>query len=139
MTVDNAQDIIDSREVIERIEELRVLVNPECTCERTETLTVHDDGCPVPPGADDDDVEELATLEAFAEEGRGFAGWKYGETFIRDSYFKEYAMDFAEEIGAIPADNRWPCTCIDWDQATRELQMDYTSVDFDGVTYWGRS
>ena len=30
-------------------------------------------------------------------------------------------------------------TCIDWAQAARELRMDYTSVDFDGVTYWIRS
>ena len=26
----------------------------------------------------------------------------------------------------------------DWERATRELQMDYTEVDFDGVTYWIR-
>lgn len=34
--------------------------------------------------------------------------------------------------------NRWPFTCIDWDKAAQELQMDYTSVEFDGITYWVR-
>jgi hypothetical protein len=29
-------------------------------------------------------------------------------------------------------------SCIDWDQAARELQVDYFDVDFDGVTYWIR-
>jgi hypothetical protein len=57
---------------------------------------------------------------------------------IRDSYFKEYAQEFAEDIGAINKNASWPNTCIDWDQAARELQMDYTSVNFDGVTYWIR-
>ncbi len=33
---------------------------------------------------------------------------------------------------------QWPYTCIDWDEAARQLQMDYASVDYDGVTYWIR-
>lgn len=47
-------------------------------------------------------------------------------------------MGLAEDIGAIPSEYTWPASCIDWDQASRELQMDYTAVDFDGVTYWVR-
>lgn len=27
---------------------------------------------------------------------------------------------------------------VDWERAARELQMDYTPVEFDGVTYWVR-
>ena len=27
---------------------------------------------------------------------------------------------------------------IDWDQAARELRMDYASVEYDGVTHWYR-
>ena len=36
-------------------------------------------------------------------------------------------------------DSRDVIARIDWAQAAHELQMDYTSVDFDGVTYWIRS
>jgi len=73
------------------------------------------------------------------EEISGYsADWEYGTTLIRDSYFKEYAQDLAEEIGAIPSDAGWPNTCIDWDQATAELQMDYSSVTLAGIDYWIR-
>lgn len=63
----------------------------------------------------------------------------HGVTLIRDSYFKTYAMELADEIGAYDRDLKWPLTCIDWDQAARELRYDYTSVDYDGVTYWFQS
>lgn len=48
-------------------------------------------------------------------------------------------LQLAEDVGAIPDNLKWPCTCIDWDQAARELKYDYTSADFDGVTYYYRS
>lgn len=55
---------------------------------------------------------------------------------IRDSYFRDYAEELAEDIGAIPENRSWPMFNIDWDAAAKELQMDYSAVDFDGVTYW---
>ena len=114
--VSNSDDLIDSRDVIARIEELE---NDE---ERTE-----------------EDDQELAALQALAAEAEGYAAdWKYGETLIRDSYFQTYAMEYAEDIGAINSDASWPANCIDWEQAARELRMDYTSVSFDGVDYWIR-
>lgn len=92
-----------------------------------------------------DEREELKTLEDFLEECKGNGGdhqWEgdwYPVTCIRESYFKEYAMELADDIGAIkPGEHSWPYTCIDWDQAARELRMDYTGVDFDGVTYYVR-
>lgn len=117
----NTDDIIDSRDVIAAIEELT---------ERRESLT---------EAWSQDDADYLATLEDLAEQAEGYApDWTYGETLIRDSYFRDYAMDLAEGIGAIPDDPQWPLSCIDWGQASRELQMDYTAVEFDGVTYWIR-
>lgn len=107
-------DIIDSRDIIERIEYL----------EGTE---------------DQEEIEELEALKDLAEQGEGYSpDWKYGETLIRDSYFRDYAMDLAEDIGAINHDAGWPNTCIDWDQAARDLQMDYSCITFKGVDYWIR-
>lgn len=130
MEVSNSSDIIDSRDVIARIEEM------ERQSEWHEPDTCDVVTC---PGCTDEVRDELAALKAFAEEGESATGtWSYGATLIRDSYFEDYARDFANDIGAIDNTARWPNTCIDWEQAASELQVDYTSVEFDGVTYWVR-
>lgn len=124
-------DIIDSRDVIEAIEELEGEI---------EAKTHESD--------DEADVEEVAELQEeldalkkLAEEAEGYAAdWKHGEVLIRDSYFTEYAQELADDIGATDRKfaHQWPYTCIDWEQAARELKYDYTGVEFDGVTYWIR-
>lgn len=109
---DNTDDIIDSRDIIEAIEALQ---------------------------DDDTMIDELAALEALAEEAEEYSSdWQYGEALIRDSYFQDYAQDLAFDIGYKEPES-WPYDCIDWEMAATGLQMDYTSVDFDGVTYWIRS
>jgi len=118
--ISNHDDIIDSRDIIERIDELE---------------SDFEDGT-----RDDSEKDELKVLKELAKEGEDYSSdWKYGETLIRDTYFKDYAMELAEDIGAINSDSNWPNNCIDWDQAARELQMDYTMIDFDGIDYWIRS
>ncbi len=114
-TITNSEDTIDSRDIIARIEYLREKVD-----------------------CDEDEIGELNTLERLAEQGERADDWEHGEQLIRDSYFKNHAQELAEDCDMIPKDARWPMTCIDWDQAARELQMDYFSVDFDGETYWIR-
>jgi hypothetical protein len=87
-----------------------------------------------------EELLERAALVALAEEAEGYASdWADGAAvLIRDSYFETYAQELADDIGAINSDASWPNDCIDWERAARELQMDYTAVDFDGVTYWIR-
>lgn len=114
--ISDMDDVIDSREIMDRIAE----------------LSEQD-------SRDDDETAELTKLETLAADGgESSEDWQYGATLIRDSYFKDYAQDLAEDIGAIDHNATWPMSCIDWDQAARELQMDYRSVDFDGITYWVR-
>lgn len=119
--INHFADVLDSRDIIARIDYLAYLDEEPQTDDNAE------------------DRAELAALRKLAEEASGYAAdWQYGETLIRDSYFREYAEELAEDIGAINRDATWPNDCIDWDRAARELQMDYTAVDFDGVTYWVR-
>lgn len=132
-TISNMDDMIDSRSVIERIEELEAERDEYQERDLTEPLTLSWSQ------AHDDDAAELVALKALAEEAEGCADWKYGEALIRDSYFRDYAEQLADDIGAINSEARWPNNCIDWERAAGELQMDYTSVDFDGITYWIRS
>ena len=115
-TISNCDDIIDSRDIIERIEEL------EADDERDEA-----------------DSDELTTLQEFAKEGEDYAeDWAHGATLIRDSYFETYAEELATDCCEMPSDNSWPMYCIDWEWAARDLQIDYTQIEFDGVTYWVR-
>lgn len=128
MQVDNSQDIIDSRDVIARIEELQALFLDEDELGEDSVQ------------GDEDEREELRVLLALQDEAEGYAAdWRYGEALIRDSYFTDYARELAEDIGAVDPAANWPLSFIDWDAAADALAMDYTEVDFDGVTYLVRS
>lgn len=110
------EDIIDSRDIIERLDELNAQ-----------------------DARDELEEEERAILADLDEQGRSSApDWTYGEGMIRDDYFEDYARDLAEDIGAINRDASWPNTYIDWPAAAAALQMDYSSIEIDGLTYWVR-
>lgn len=80
------------------------------------------------------ELEELNNLES--EVGRE---WRHGETLIPEDAFEDYARDLADDLGSIPKDAGWPCTCIDWEQAADELRQDYSSAEYQGTTYLFRS
>jgi hypothetical protein len=86
----------------------------------------------------EDEQTELSELEDLENEMDARA-FKDGETLIPETDFEDYARQLAEDIGAIPDDAGWPCTCIDWEQAARELAMDYTSVTYQGTDYLVRA
>lgn len=92
---------------------------------------------------DDEDVADeltgLLTLKREMEEN-SYSGdsWEDGIEFIADDYFEAYAEQFADDIGAIDRNATWPNTYIDWTAAADALQQDYTSVEYDGRTYWYR-
>lgn len=83
--------------------------------------------------------EEQAELEELDELESEVSEWMHGETMIPLDDFEDYAREFADDIGAIPDENRWPCTCIDWERAARELAMDYSTVTFQGTDYYIRN
>jgi hypothetical protein len=140
--IDNMQDLLDVRDLIARVEELEeereelIEAVGEATDKEMARQAIRDWEALW--------LNELETLASLMDDMKGYGGdeqWRgdwYPLTMIRDSYFKNYAMELAEDIGAIPADTAWPCTCIDWDKAARELRTDYTSVEYDGISYWVR-
>jgi hypothetical protein len=86
-----------------------------------------------------DRQDELDALRALAEEGEAeCSDWAHGETLIREDCFAEYAKQFADDIGAIDRNAKWPLNHIDWDAAADELRGDYTELTFDGETYLAR-
>jgi hypothetical protein len=124
-TISNQDDLINIRDVIARVEELE---------DEKEDQGV----------LGEEDSMLLADLLAFLNEMAGNGAdeeWRgdwYPITAIRESYFEQYAQELAEDLDLIHHDAKWPYTCIDWEKAAAELQYDYTSAEFDGVTYYFR-
>lgn len=141
-------DVIDSRDVIARIRELESDVDTlysEWFEQQQEDGAIAEDAEETDSAyrerfndehQDDPTVEELRALMALEEEASSYSDWRYGAALIRDSYFEQYAMELAEDIGAIDHDAKWPLNYIDWEAAAEALKTDYTSVEFDGETYW---
>ena len=134
-TVDLSADVIDVRDIIARVLELR-----DERDEYNEKMGSPDAWDGVPDG----EPEELAMLEGILSELAGYGGdeefegaW-YPLELVADSYFQEYAQNLAEDCGMVDTNARWPMNCIDWEQAARELQMDYSSIEIRGFTYWYR-
>ncbi len=110
-------DIMDSRDIIERVAELENNEEP----------------------LDEDDKEELVKLRALVEKAEGSPDWPHGETLIADSYFEQYAQELAEDIGAVQKDATWPNMYIDWTAASEALQQDYMRVTYGETEYWIRA
>jgi hypothetical protein len=138
--ISNSDDTIDSRDVIKRIEELEN--------EREALIdAVNAVDCSAPHHAQDradlksweeDNLSELDALAALADEAPQYSeDWQYGAMLIHDHSFTYYAQELCEYLGYLPKD--FPAWIeIDWKATARNIQQDYKSVDFDGVTYWVR-
>ena len=134
-TVNLSADVIDVRDIIARVLELR-----DERDEYNEKMGSPDAWDGVPDGEPD----ELNMLEGILSELAGYGGDEefdgdlYPVQLIAESYFQEYAQDLAEDCGMVDTSARWPMNCIDWEQAARELQMDYSNILIHDSTYWYR-
>lgn len=139
-------DTIDISEVCDRVDELRE-ERADLQSEIDEA-DENDDAEALAKANEDfedwesENSEELKELESLLDELQGYGGnhqWRgnwYPHILIADSYFEEFAQEEAESLDLIDANASWPYTCIDWKQAAEELQQDYSSVEFDGDTYY---
>lgn len=135
-TIDLRSNVIDVRDIIERVEELETNRDTFNAVKESEgdSWAEHEPS----------DAEELDGLTAILEELKGYGGdeqWRgdwYPVTLIRDTHFEDYAQELAEEVGAIERDATWPARHIDWKAAAEELQQDYSSVEIEGADYWYR-
>jgi hypothetical protein len=140
---DNSMDVIDSKDIIERIEELQA--EKEALQEAVEEAgegIEEEDKITAETALEDwekENGEELKALENLNEEGEGYGDWAHGETLIADSYFTQYAQELAYDIGAVDRNANWPLQHIDWEAAAEELKSDYACISFDGVDYWMRA
>ncbi|OXJ32687.1 hypothetical protein CFB82_20095 [Burkholderia sp. HI2714] len=127
-------DIIDVRDITDRVEELREARDDwaECSGDGEKWAETHPD-----------DAAELESLESLLDDIRGYGGdhqWEgdwYPVTLIRDEHFTEYAMELLADIGDIPR-NIPHYIVIDEEATAMNIQADYSDVEFDGSTYWYR-
>lgn len=146
--ITNAADVIDSRDVIARKDELTGELYELASAVITARQASGDRSLRGTAPAGDAVREALAALEdwktehhaeledltALAEDCEGYGDWEHGETLIRYSYFTEYCREMLEDCGTVPADI--PAFVeIDWDATARNLKADYMTVDFDGIEY----
>jgi len=148
--INSGDDVIDSRDVISRIEELENdIINLEEdidaledeaesleddeteNSERNEQIETEINGLK----SDLEDIQdELNPLATFAEQGENYAAdWNHGTTLINVDYFETYAKELHEDINE--SNDNWPYNCIDWTVAADELKVDYSEIDFNGESY----
>lgn len=140
-------DIVDIRDIIEQFEETETdFVNRfNEQQEPNDAITESDNDLfkawLSEISNEDEEAADFNLILSFLEDLKGNGGdeqWRgdwYPITLIRDDYFEDYAQQLAEDIGAVDRNAAWPNNCIDWKQAAKELEMDYSTVDFEKTSY----
>ena len=128
ITISNHDNVIDSRDVIERIEELES-IQAELVQQLSDGLISEADMLIF----DKEQGKELDMLRALADECIDLAAdWEYGETLIRRDHFEKYMDEMVDDCYEIPKNlPYWMSITLDYDA----LEQDYASVDFDGQEY----
>lgn len=145
--IDNSQDMIDLRDVIAKFEELESELteakNQQSTISKALPLDSWIEESNIEEHPFIDAIEEYLLLKNLLESLKGCGGdenWRdnwYPISLIRDSYFETAMDELLEDIGELKAYDKRPCyikITIDYNA----LQMDYSSIDYEGVTYWYR-
>lgn len=142
--LDLTADYIDVRDIIARVEELqetRDNLQSDFDDDEANAGVDFDNWVRNQPGYSSEEQDELDALKTILAELCGNGGdeqWEgdwYPVTLIRDSYFNEAMDEMLEDCGDLPKD--LPCyltITVDY----KALQMDYASIEIDGVTYWYR-
>ena len=156
----NQDEVIDSRDIIERIDDLqsqRQALQEDLEAAEACVHHHHNDLIPAnyldyPEGRelarcqrecaewDSENLEELQSLEKLQSEAESSADWIYGETLISEDYFTQYIEELIGDCYQVPKEmtsGEWPWRhmSIDYDAAAEEAKQDYMEVDFDGRTY----
>ena len=121
-------DYIDTRDLVEELSDLTGATD------HWENYTRMD-------GMPDDDAERAEAIVALFHDISGYAGDQPedGIQLIADYAFTDAMRELVEEIGVIPDSlPTYIAAHIDWEGVANDLRVDYTSVEFDGTTWWYR-
>jgi hypothetical protein len=156
----NTDNVIDSREIIERLEELRnerdslreamdaageawqEAEKAYQECQNAETVSAallagwgHEEAAEAYAEWAEENSDELRILEELNSDGENTSSdWTHGETMIHESYFVEFCREFVSDIGDMPKEIPSYIE-IDWEKTADNIRADYSEIDFDGQTY----
>lgn len=111
-------DRIDSRDVINRFEELSYAADNDFI--------------------DDDEKAELQSLAKLMLIGMDFEDWDHGIVLVNEDDFTEFAKEFKQECEHELFDSMpdWVKNNLDWDTIAGDMQSDFTVVEWEGKTFY---
>lgn len=133
--IDCDDDVIDSRAIIERVEELE---SERQEIKDRDRPLEHEEIMKELAEWDEDWSRLLAIYKKLCEDCKDIPDWEYGATLVRHSYWIDYCKEMIDDTGDIPA-NLPSFIVIDWEATAENLKSDYTTVNFDGVNYYVRN
>lgn len=157
--VSNSDKVIDSRDVIARIEDLVAerdslleainessgVVDADEYSEDESVKNAHLDALQEAKDAlkewdeDDETGGELKALQNLTEDCEGYASdWRHGATLISEGYWVEYVEEMLKDCGDLPK-NIPHYIEIDWEATAKNIAVDYSQVDYAGETYYIRA
>jgi len=148
-SISHKADVIDSRNVIARIDDLGGSFQDAYDTfveEYTgpgEALPDFDDWLTEISQADDhidqDDAIELIELRKLATQCESYGSWSSGEELIRRRHFVRYIKEWSRSVNAVSDNDDWLYNHIDWDAAAAEREADYMEATFKGKTFLMRA
>ncbi len=139
-TFDLSDDIIDVRDIIERVEVIEAELDQELEAQETtlsfEYALQDADNWP----NHQEEYTELIQLLAILGDIKGYGGdeqWRgdwYPATLIRESHFNDYIEKMVYDCYDIPELPSFMSISLDY----VALRQDYSTIDINGVAYWFR-
>lgn len=138
------QDIIDTRDLIEKRDELKqsildsFLENFEHYEDQTDDfddILFEEEEIQSWKEDWEDELEQIEEINKIEDEIGG--EFDYGCTLVSEDYWEEYVEDLLKDCGYISKDlPSW--IEIDWEATANNVKVDYTEVEYQGQTYYGR-
>ena len=138
------QDIIDTRDLIEKRDELKQSIldsfletfeHYEDRTECFEDILFEEEEIQSWKEDWEDELEQIEEINKI-EDAIG-SEFDYGCTLVSEDYWEEYVEDLLKDCGYISKDlPSW--IEIDWGATANNVKVDYTEVEYQGQTYYGR-
>ena len=139
MTVISSTDnIIDSRDVAKRLEELEADRDMYLSdIEEAKNLEEENTYINALEWFDTEYIDEIYELRELMNDIMELRGWEYGLTLVHEDYFTKFVIQELKDVGDLPRDLPWYIE-IDEEATVNNLKDEYIPIEFDNTTYYVR-